>query len=75
MCINNNDNTVMVASDDAEKAMETKVKFLEQIPGCSSDDTIAAYKRKIVRDVKFKHLKLSKLCESPERVIAISSNI
>ena len=44
MCINNNDNRVMVASEDAEKAMEIVVKFLEQTPGCSSDETMAVYK-------------------------------
>ena len=36
--INNNDNRVIVASDDAEVAMEIVVKFLEQTPGCSCDD-------------------------------------
>ena len=57
VCINNNENRVIVASDDAETAMEIVVKFLEQTPGCSSDDTMAAYKvQKIVRDVKFRHL-------------------
>ena len=45
----------MVASDDTQKAIEI-VKFLEQIPGCSSDDTMATYKvHKIARDVKFRH--------------------
>ena len=34
----------MVASYDAEKAMGIVVKFLEQTPGCSRDDTMAAYK-------------------------------
>ena len=54
-CINNNDNIAIVASDDAEKAMEIVGKFIEQIPGCSSDDTITAYKvQKIVRDIKFR---------------------
>ena len=66
----------MVASDDAEIAMEIVVKFLEQTPGYSSNDTMAAYKvQKIVRDVEFRHLELSKLRESLERVIAKSSNI
>ena len=66
----------MVASDDAEKAMEIVVKFLEQAPGCSSDDTMAAYKaQNIVRDGKFRHLELSKLYESLETVISKSSNI
>ena len=66
----------MVASDYAEKAMEIVMKFLEQTPGCSSDDTMAVYKvQKIVRDVKFILSKLSKLHESFERVIAKSSNI
>ena len=53
MCNNNNNNNrVIVASDDAEKAMEIVVKFLEQAPGCSSDDTMAVYKvQKIGRDV------------------------
>ena len=37
--------------------MEIVVKFLEQTPGYSSDDTMAVYKvQKIVRDVKFRHL-------------------
>ena len=50
--------------------MEIVVKFLEQTPGCSSDDTMTVYKvQKIVRDVKFRHLELSKLRESLERVI------
>ena len=40
----------MVASDGAEMAMEIVVKFLEETPGCSSDDTMAAYKvQKIVQ--------------------------
>ena len=34
----------MVASEDAEKAMQIVVKFLEQAPGCSGDDTMAASK-------------------------------
>ena len=34
----------MVASDDAEKAMEIVEKFLEQIFGCRNGDTMAAYK-------------------------------
>ena len=56
MCINNNDNRVVVASDDAETAMEAVVKFLGQTPGCSSDDTMVAYKvQKIVRDVIFRN--------------------
>ena len=76
MCININDYRVMVASDDAENDMEMLVKFSEQSPGCSSDYTMAAYKvQKIVRDVDFRHLKLSKLRESLERIIAKSSNI
>ena len=76
MCINNNDNRVIVASDDAEKAMEIVVKFLEQTPGCSSDDTMAANKvQKMIRDVKFRQLELRKLRESLERGIAKSSNI
>ena len=69
-CINNNDNTVIAASDDAEVPMETVVKFLEQTPGCSSDDTMSAYKvQKIVRDFEFRHLEFSKLREFLERGI------
>ena len=65
----------MVANDVAEKAMEIIVKFLEQIPGCNSDDTMAAYKvQKVVRDVKFRLLESSILLESLERVIAKSTN-
>ena len=76
VCINNNDNRVMVASDDTEKAMEIAGKFLEQAPGCSSYDTMVAYKvQKIARDVKFRHLELTKLRESLERVIVKLSNI
>ena len=76
MCINNKDNRLMVASDDAEKAMEILKKFLEQTPGCSSDDTISAYKvQNIVRGVKFRHLELSKLRESLQKVISKLSNI
>ena len=57
MSINNNDNRVIVAGEDAEKAMEIVVKFLEHIPGVSSDDTMAAYKvQRIVHDGKFRHL-------------------
>ena len=57
-------------------AMKIVVKILEQTPGCSSDDTMAAYKvQKIVHDVKFIHLKLSKLRESLEKEIEKSSNI
>ena len=60
----------MVASDDAEVTIEIIVKFLEQTPGCSSDDTMAAYMvQKIVDDLKFRHLELSKLRESLERGI------
>ena len=67
---------MIVASDDAGKAMKIVVKFLEQTPGCSSDDTMAAYKvQKRVRDVKFRQLELSKLRESLERQIEKSSNI
>ena len=45
------------ASDDAEVTMEIVVRFLEQTPGCRSDDTLAAYKvQKIVHDVEFRHL-------------------
>ena len=56
--------------------MERVVKFLEQTPGCSSNNTMTAYKvQKIVHDVKFRHLKLSKLRESIERGIEKSSNI
>ena len=74
--MNNNDNTMIVASDDAEKAMEIIVKLLEQAPGCSSDDTMAAFKvQKIVRDVTFRYLEISKLRESFERVIMKLSNI
>ena len=76
MCINNNDNRVIVTSDDAEVAIEIVGKFLEQTPVCRSDDTIAAYKvQKIVHDVKFRHWKLNKLCESLKRGIEKSSNI
>ena len=77
MCINNNDNRVIVASDDEKKkAMEIVVKFLEQIPEYSSNDTMAAYKvQKIVCNVKFRHLELCKLRVSLERVIAKSSTI
>ena len=71
VCINNNYNRLIVASDDAEKAMKTVVKFLEQTSGRSSDDTMAAYKvQKIVRHVKFRQLKLSKLRVSLSRVNA-----
>ena len=67
---------MIVASDDAEKAMEIVGKFLELTPGCSSDDTTAAYEvQHIVHDVKFRHLELSKLRESLERGIEKSSNI
>ena len=62
----------MIASDDAEKAMEILEKFLEQTPCCSIDDTMAAQKvQKIVHDVKFRHLQLSKF----QKVIAKSGNI
>ena len=61
---------MIVASDDAEVAMEIVVKFLEQTPGCRSDDTMAVYKvPKKVRDVKYWHFELSKLRESLEREI------
>ena len=66
---------MLVASDDAEVAMEIVVKFLEQTPGCRSNDTLAVYKiQKIVHDVKFKHLELRKLREFLERGIEKSSN-
>ena len=66
---------MIVASDDAEKAMEIVVKFLKQTPGCRSDDTMTAYKvQKIAHDVKFKYLELSKLHEPLEREIEKSSN-
>ena len=72
----NNNNRVIVASDDAEKAMKTVVKLLEQTPGCRSDDTVAVYKvQKIIHDLNFKHLKLCKLLESLDRGIEKSSNI
>ena len=52
------------------------MKFLEQTPDSSSDDTMLAYKvQKIVCDVKFRHLELNKLRKSLERGIAESSNI
>ena len=67
---------MIVVSGDAEVAMEILVKFLGQTPGCSSDDTIAAYKvQKIVHEVKFRHLELSKLREYFERGIEKSSII
>ena len=66
----------MVASDDAEKAMEIVVKLLVQTPGCSSDDIMAAYKeQKLFPDVNFRHFESSTLRESLERVVAKSSNI
>ena len=65
-----------VTSDDAEVAMEIIVKFLEQTFCCSSDDTMAAYKvQKIVPDVKFRHLELSKIREFLERGIENWINI
>ena len=67
---------MLVASDDAEVAMEIVVKFLEQAPSFRSDDTIAAYKvQKIVHEFKFRHLELSKLHESLEREIEKLSSI
>ena len=67
---------MIVASEDAEVTMEIVVKFLEHTAGCSSDDTMAAYKvQKMVHDYKFRHLELSKLRESLERGIEKSSNI
>ena len=42
--MNNNDNRVIVANDDAEMAMKIVVKFLEQTLGCSSNDTMAVCK-------------------------------
>ena len=66
----------MVATDDATEAFEIVLKFLEQTPGCTSDDTMAAYKvQKIERNVKFRHLELSELRESLERAITKASNI
>ena len=66
---------MIVASDDAEKAMKIVMKFSEQTPGCRSDDTMAAYKvQKIIHDVKFRHLELSKLRESLERETEKLSN-
>ena len=76
VCINHNANRVIIASEDAEKVIEIVVKFLEQTPGCRSDDTMVAYRvQKIVRDVKFRHLKFSKLCEFLEKGIEKLSNI
>ena len=70
VCINNNDNRVIVASDDAEKAMEIVLKFLELW------HIMTVYKvQKIVHDVKFRHLELSKLRKSLGRGIEKSNNI
>ena len=52
------------------------MKFLEQTPGCSSNDTMAACKvQEVVHGVKFRHLELSQLCEFIETGIEKSSNI
>ena len=67
---------MIVASGDAVVAMEIVVKLLEQTPGCSSDDTMAACKvQKIVHDVKFRHLESRKLREFLERGIEKLSHI
>ena len=51
-----------VSWKDAKNAMNTFIKFFEQTPGCTSDDSMTAYRlEKILRTRKLNNLRVKKL--------------